>query len=522
MKKIFSLVVFAFMVVQVALWAQDAAGTDSAEGAPAASPASPAATRPATASPVAANRGDPLPDDSDVQAAISAGNADQLYKWMALKGQGQAYDTFRLRVRTSLNWYINPDKSVEPYRNGKMNARVRDVPVELISQVFTAPETTLPDVVNALIAKNSSPFEKTKILHDWICDNISYDADLLSSGSTDNQDYASVLKKKMALCSGYSNLMKEMCDIAGIEAKVINGCLKDTAYGYDPSKGIQNNHAWNAVKLGPKWYIVDCTLDAGYVDGKAAIRKYSTDYLFPDSRSFLYSHFAEKPEEQYYGPALNADTFVNEAFIPGSFFRYGLKLAANKPLYTNTAQSEVFMFDMNAANGTIIMSNTISPSSGNRDEAWTMKRGSGGSIITAGYLLPDKNSGSQSADANANASTDANASTGGAQGSQNGEYTCTLYARNKDSVSFKMKVATEEYNIWSEKIKALKDKGDIGVYELSVFKSAYYKVDANDAYYFLDDQFAIERNNIVQKIYGYLNISLIDPEKVLSFTLKDG
>ncbi|MDR0910441.1 MAG: hypothetical protein LBM77_11830 [Spirochaetaceae bacterium] len=512
MKRFLTMVILALMLFQTSVWAQDtsnAGNTEQTEASPVTAPSEQAKS---------GEQKDALPADSELQQAISNGNADQLYKWTVMKGRGQSYDEFRSKAAAALNWYTGLDRTPDAYRNGKMNSKVREVPVTLSSQVFTDPEAMLPEVVNVLLAKNNNIFEKTKILHDWICDNITYDADMLFSGNITNQDYISVLKKKMGVCSGFSNLMKQMCDLAGIEAKVINGCLKDAAYGYDPAKGAQTNHAWNSVKLGEKWYLVDCTLDQGYLDEKTAIKKYNTDYLFLNSRAFLYSHFAEKAEEQYYGPALTADTFVAEVFIPGAFFRYGLMLATNKPLYTNTIFNDVFIFDMMTSNNNITVTNTISPSTGNSDEAWVLKRsGAGASLITAGYLLPDENTAQQN-DQQSEQGQTANS----AQSNSSGEYTCSLSARVKDSVSYKWKVSSSEYKDWSDKIKALKDDGEITIYELSIFKSAYYKVGANDAYYFLDDQFATERNNTVLRIYNLLGVSTDEGEEILSFTMKDG
>jgi hypothetical protein len=426
-----------------------------------------------------------------------------------------------------------------------MDARVRQLPEVLMSQVFTTPEVTLPQVVAALMTKGGDNFQKTKILHDWICDNVAYDTNAASSGKTDNQDYASVLKKQMAVCAGYSNLMKEMCDLAGIESIVINGCLKDTAYGYDPSKGVTTNHTWNAVHLDNKWYLVDCTLDAGYLDGKTFVKNYSTAYLFTDSRSFLYSHMPEKTEQQFYAPSLDNNTFAEEAYIPGKFFEYGLRLEKSKPLYTNTASNGVFNFNIIETKGNVILTNHITP--GTPDNAWVMTRSIRGIKTTGiGYILGDMSDSSAESQAPAAAANDKATPAAGAAApdsaaaaqstaqqpaaadpqsaqSANGQYTCTVNARYSTSVQIQRKVDAKTFEtVWLPKVKGLKDNKQINIYEYSLFKGAFVKSADGKSYYYAEDQFDNEKNNTAFKIYKLLNLPTDDSEEVLRFTLTDG
>jgi hypothetical protein len=200
--------------------------------------------------------------------------------------------TFCRRLRR----YTLPDSETAKYRGGRMEGAVRRVRADLAERVFAEPEENLA----ALTVGTADPFLKVKIIHDWICDNISYDTDSCFNRAGRPQDYGAVLRNRTALCTGYSVLFFQLCSLAGMGALVINGYSK--GFGYRGFVGVSTDHAWNAVKINGKWRLVDVTWDAGHVDYKTFIKAYSTAYLFPDSRSFLYSHLPAVSRFQFYAP----------------------------------------------------------------------------------------------------------------------------------------------------------------------------------------------------------------------------
>jgi transglutaminase/protease-like cytokinesis protein 3 len=181
-----------------------------------------------------------------ITEAISAGNCITLYEYI-----NQDKTTTEARLVTSaanaLRRYTQTDNSVSKYRNDNMDARVRKLDGALMDAVFTDPEHTLPDLTSALVKGITDQFLKAKALHDWICDNIVYDTEMYFFVKNFPQDYISVLKKKAAVCEGYSNLYNEMCKTAGLESMVINGYSK--GFGYRGTLGDSADHTWNAVKL---------------------------------------------------------------------------------------------------------------------------------------------------------------------------------------------------------------------------------------------------------------------------------
>ena len=375
-----------------------------------------------------------------------------------------------------------------------MEARVRRVPKDLMDKVFTDPEAALPGVVSSLISGISDQFLKAKTLHDWICDNIAYDTNIYFSGRVTAQDYISVLKKKQAVCSGYSNLFNQMCKLAGIESIVINGYSK--GFGYTGKIGKNTDHAWNAINTGNKWYLIDVTWDAGYVDQKTYIKEYSTEWLFLDSRPFLYSHLPEEDAYQYYAPTLTADDFMREPYIAGIFFQYGLSLKSDKPEYNNAIDG-TFAFDIGLSNANIYVSSRLrTPRQQNIDAAsWADRKGN---VVTIEFDVPDTN-----------------------------EYKGHVFARLNNEVRLQDRVgiATFEQD-WLPRAEQLfkdttlpRDK-KITEAEFNLFKGAYFKVQENNMYYFAEDQFDTAKNNAVLKVHQLLELSSNYATNVLDFDVK--
>ncbi|MDR2479001.1 MAG: hypothetical protein LBD48_06790 [Treponema sp.] len=429
---------------------------------------------------------------SEFEEAVKQGNCSVLYQ-LALQ-----QDSTELAVPAGnvLRRYTTHDRYTETYQTGRMSPRIRDVPAAIMFQIFVSPDLVLPQLVAFLAGGTTDVFEKVKRFHDWICDTIAYDTEMYFSGKTENQDYAAVLKKKKAVCSGYSNLMNEMCRLANIESIVINGYSK--GFGYSGSIGPKTDHAWNAVHIGSKWYLVDVTWNAGSIDGKTFIKGYSTAYLFLDSRAFLYSHLPEKPEQQFYAPVLAPEKFTAEAYVPGLFFQYGLALEQNSLLYNNTTVNGVFMFTVTKSKNNIVLTNTLESSEGEggAGEVWMQNIVKGERpAAVMGYIFPDNSPPAS-------------------------RYKGVVLARYANETGFNTKIGIDTFeNDVMKKVEALGDEETITKYEFSVFKGAFFKVADNNAYYFAEDQFDGRKNNIVKKIFKLLDIPINASRRILDFNL---
>lgn len=98
-------------------------------------------------------------------------------------------------------------------------------------------------VIKNKISDTMSDYEKIKIIHDYIIDNVDYDTSIKQ-----NSPYYALVEGRSA-CQGYATLLYKMATEVGIPCRVITG----TAQG-----GL---HAWNIVELDGEWYNIDATWD---------------------------------------------------------------------------------------------------------------------------------------------------------------------------------------------------------------------------------------------------------------------
>lgn len=167
--------------------------------------------------------------------------------------------------------------------------------------------------------------EKVRAIWIWITNNISYDVDGYFTGSITTYDWNEVFTKRKEVCSGYSSLFKKMCDIAGVRCEVIIGFAK--GYGYDvASTSIYgSNHAWNAVYIDNKWFLIDSTWGAGYVDNKRNfIKDYEEFYFCTKPEYFIYTHFPDDPNWQLLNNKIDKYTFLSYPKVWPIFFKLDL------------------------------------------------------------------------------------------------------------------------------------------------------------------------------------------------------
>ena len=91
-----------------------------------------------------------------------------------------------------------------------------------------------------------SEAKKITKIHDYICNRVDYEYN-----SKEEQIYTAygALCTGKAVCQGYAVLFYRLCKEAGLSVRIISGT------------GNGGPHAWNIVRIGSKYYNVDCTWD---------------------------------------------------------------------------------------------------------------------------------------------------------------------------------------------------------------------------------------------------------------------
>ncbi|MGN6419453.1 MAG: transglutaminase domain-containing protein, partial [Pseudobacter sp.] len=181
-------------------------------------------------------------------------------------------------------------------------------------------KSDLHKLTKDLCSPYSEDILKVRAIFIWITDNIQYDYKFVneekeikvpdcSSGAHcqmlwqewERKYLAKILKKKSAICDGYTRLLRKMCSLEGIKAEIIGGYSKTKPYQVGMT-GTQN-HAWNAVWIDSSWHFIDPTWAAGGCpededSGKLLkFRKsFSNYYWFTPFPDFTRNHYPREPK----------------------------------------------------------------------------------------------------------------------------------------------------------------------------------------------------------------------------------
>ncbi|HYD22431.1 MAG TPA: transglutaminase domain-containing protein [Flavipsychrobacter sp.] len=119
-------------------------------------------------------------------------------------------------------------------------------------------------LAHALCDGLPSDRQKANAIYNWITHNIKYDVKALKKTSLEPDKVEKVLKRRKAVCDGYSKLFTALCDEAGLKAVTIDGYAKDWMFDNGDQMYIPR-HAWNAVYVEGKWHLVEATWGAGHL-----------------------------------------------------------------------------------------------------------------------------------------------------------------------------------------------------------------------------------------------------------------
>ena len=134
-----------------------------------------------------------------------------------------------------------------------------------------------------LRTNGKSEYEKMKIVHDYLVDNVEYDTTILQDNIYNI--YGTLVTKK-CVCEGYAKTYQYLMNELGIDNVIVIGTGTN-------SNNETENHAWNYVKLENNWYAIDVTWDDPIIIGGGTLSKKSKyQYFLKGSASFNKNHIA--------------------------------------------------------------------------------------------------------------------------------------------------------------------------------------------------------------------------------------
>jgi hypothetical protein len=188
-------------------------------------------------------------------------------------------------------------------------------------------ESSLPALAKYLARGSKTEREKARAVYRWVTDRIAYDADSFFSGRTPDPSPEATLRQRCAVCAGYAALFTDLCRRLGLQAAVVTGYVKGISV--EPGAWVTSpNHAWNAVRLGGKWCLVDATWGAGSIDGRRFRKEFTDFYFLTPPEQLTFTHLPEDAKWQTRKPALTLDEFNRRPKIGPALFQMGLSAEA--------------------------------------------------------------------------------------------------------------------------------------------------------------------------------------------------
>ena len=169
---------------------------------------------------------------------------------------------------------------------------------------------------------------KVRSLYLWTTHHIRYDTKAFAAGRGSFTSPRSILFFRRAVCFGYSILFDSLCKIAGINAQVVPGYVREPWYEARDTFFL-DTHAWNVVQVDGEWKIIDVTWASGVIKEKKQrfakaldkyfkvpykqklkfVRKRNDDYYFSAPEKIILTHLPSAPAWQLLSCTVPIDSF---------------------------------------------------------------------------------------------------------------------------------------------------------------------------------------------------------------------
>lgn len=208
----------------------------------------------------------------------------------------------------------------------------------------------------------STDFGKARAIYSWLAFNVRYDVkSYLHPKQAKRIKYktneelqrkkkqlydkmiAKVLRKKKAVCSGYSELYNYIALKVGLESQVNEGDAKTKLYDIGRRR-VNVNHAWNSVKIDGTWRLIDATWGAGYVNLKKEkfYRNFNEIYFDAEPKLFFMEHYPKKGV--WFDTVVDKNQFLKAPLINNDILNGKYQIIEPKNGVIETCQNEKVTF----------------------------------------------------------------------------------------------------------------------------------------------------------------------------------
>ncbi len=197
----------------------------------------------------------------------------------------------------------------------------------------------------AQIAKDfTTDSDKARAIFTWLSKNITYDLQRFYKGDTqvnfsytDQADFQrklaavnahsvnETLRTNKAVCEGYARTFKKVAELLDMPCLFIGGYSKASIndVGNIPP---QEDHAWNAIKIGNTWKLVDVTWGAGHSENKQWKPFFDDYFFFTDPQEFALTHLPADNEFSFTNKKVALKDFYDTPVFSKAYFKNKLQL----------------------------------------------------------------------------------------------------------------------------------------------------------------------------------------------------
>ncbi len=180
--------------------------------------------------------------------------------------------------------------------------------------------------------------EKARAIYRWITDRIMFDVETFFKEDLQAVTGQDVLQSRIAVCSGYAVLFKELARAMDLKVKIINGHSK--GYGFEPgnTSTLSINHSWIAAKIEGEWQLLDPTWGAGHIIENTRTFKpvFSEFYFLAKPEQLIFTHLPKDEKWQLLEQPINEAEYLDLAMVSPYFFQQGIVFWNKTKLYTET------------------------------------------------------------------------------------------------------------------------------------------------------------------------------------------
>ncbi|TRX38974.1 transglutaminase domain-containing protein [Flavobacterium restrictum] len=159
------------------------------------------------------------------------------------------------------------------------NGQTQSIYSKIDSKMAVMPKsyaTTTTGIASYINANFNTESDKVRAAFFWTATTISYDIaniNTIDYNTTSEQKINATLSSHKGVCIHYAEVFNSIANQVGVKSYVVHGYTKQ--FGAIATVA----HAWCSVKIDSKWWLMDPTWGAGYVDKQKYFRKLNAIYF---------------------------------------------------------------------------------------------------------------------------------------------------------------------------------------------------------------------------------------------------